>query len=381
MMFTVIDNPSTAPSSAVVSPRSIEVGDALALLSNRQFHVAGQNMREEASLIRANTGGAFLVGEDASRYFPHIRRANPNLPLIIEPGALRKHWASAERPFKGDGDENSFQLSLDAELDWQRMNSDLAITPTGQIKVTESAALKAALNAANTLDRGDVLFALPMAAGWLSQQSLLKQLIAVINRSRHPVLLAFTGSGNPVESMVRACAYRRIFQEATVPVVAYRTDLIGFDALAHGAIASAIGSYPSIRRLNRVDKGGRAIDREDLSPHMFIPDMLRFVRSTHMRREWFAGASPIHCFCDICRGAALDRLHGEVPDRRIGHNHNVVSIDNLFSSYVGLSQAERRMLWARQTAGALDTYPQLEAHIGRPLKVDNLLEKVWATTS
>lgn len=381
MMFTVIDNPSTAPSTALVAPRSIETGDAVALLADRQFHVCGENKREESSLIRAHAGGAFLVGEDAPKYFQQIRRANPDLPLIVEPRSLRKHWASEEQPFKGDGDENSFQLSLDAELDWQRMTSDLAITPTGQIRVNEFKTLKAVLREANKLDRKDVLLALPMAGGWLSQESLTKQLIAVINRSRHPVLLTFTGSGNPVDSMLRARAYRRIFQETTVPVIAYRADAIGFDALAHGAIASAIGSYPSMRRLTPVGGRGRSIDREDMSPHMFIPDMLRFVRSTHMRREWFAGSSPIHCFCDICRGEALDRLHGEDPDRCIGHNHNVVSLDNMYSSYVGLNETERRALWSSQTAGALDTYPQLEAHIGRKLKVDNVLENVWATAS
>lgn len=375
MMFTVVNNPSTAPSGALVAPRRVETGNALALLAHRQFHVCGENMRGEAPHIQASAGGAFLVGEDASKYVAEIRHANPGLPLIIEPRALRKHWASAAEPFQGDGSEGTFQLSLDAELDWQRMGSDLAITPTGQIRKGDSAALKAALAEANTLDREDVLFALPMSAGWLSDQLLLKQLIVVINRSRHPVLLTFTDSTNPVGSMIRARAYRRIFTEATVPVVAYRTDLVGFDALAHGALASAIGSYPSMRRLTPVDGRGRSIEPDEMSPHMLITDMLRFVRSTHMRREWFANATSIKCFCIICRGDDIDRLHES--ERRIGHNHNVVAIDNLYSSYLGLDAAGRRALWRQQAAGALDTYPQLETHIGRSVKIDNLLT-VWA---
>lgn len=378
MMFTVVNNPSTAPSTAVVAPRPVETGNARALLANRQFHVCGVNMREEAPLIQASVGGVFLVGEDASKYALQIRRANPGLPLIIEPRALRKHWASAAEPFQGEGTEGAFQLDLDAELDWQRMSSDLAITPTGQIRKGDSAALKAALAGANALEREDVLFALPMSAGWLSDELLTRQLIAVINRSRHPVLLAFTDPTNPVGSMSRARAYRRIFREATVPVVAYRTDMVGFDALAHGALASAIGSYPALRRLTPVGGRGSSIDPEDMSPHMLITDMLRFVRSTHMRREWFPNAASIKCFCVICRGDDLDRLHGSEDERRIGHNHNVVAVDNLFSSYVNLDGAGRRALWARQTAGALDTYPQLESHIGRSVKIDNLLT-VWAS--
>ncbi|GIT78496.1 hypothetical protein LLS1_01650 [Leifsonia sp. LS1] len=378
MMFTVVNNPNTAPSQALVAPRPVESGNARALLANRQFHVCGVNMRGEAPLIQASAGGAFLVGEEASKYVLQIRRANPGLPLIVEPRALRRHWASATEPFQGEGTEGAFQLDLDAELDRQRMSSDLAITPTGQIRKGDSAALKAALAGANALDREDVLFALPTSAGWLSDELLTRQLIAVINRSRHPVLLAFTDPTNPVGSMSRARAYRRIFMEATVPVVAYRADLVGFDALAHGALASAIGSYPSLRRLTPVGGRGSSIDPEDMSPHMLITDMLRFVRSTHMRREWFPNAASIKCFCVICRGDDLDRLHGSEEERRIGHNHNVVAVDNLFSGYLNLDGAGRRALWARQTAGALDTYPQLESHIGRSVKVDNLLT-VWAS--
>lgn len=145
---------------------------------------------------------------------------------------------------------------------------------------------------ANKLDRIDTLFAIPAYAGWLSDPHYVKQLIAVINHSKHPVLLTFIDGNNPVGSMKRAHAYRRVFQEAAVPVLAHRADLIGFDALAHGAIASAIGSYPSTRRLNPFDhRGGPVSDPEDMSPHMLLTDMLRIVRSTYMRREWFAGVT------------------------------------------------------------------------------------------
>jgi hypothetical protein len=377
-MFTVINNPSTAPSTAVIAPRPVEAGDAIALLSNRQMHVCGENMRHEAGLIKSDAGGAFLVGKEAPKRIAHIRDANPTLPLIIEPLALKNHWASVDEPFQTSAKPGMFPLTLDAELDWQRMQgSDLAITPTGQIAVGNSAALKAALAQANAVSRTDTLFALPMSAGWLSEEQHLKQLIAVINRSHHPVLLVFTDRQNPIGSMKRAKAYRRIFKDAIVPVVAYRTDLAGFDALAHGALASAIGSYPSLRRLDPVGKHGFSSDPEDLSPHMLLADMLRFVRSTYMRRTWFAGAAPIQCFCVVCIGQDIDRLHGSDTERNIGHSHNVHAIDDLFSGYHGLGETARRALWGKQTAGALDTYPQLASHIGRDLKVDNLLT-VWA---
>lgn len=374
MSFTVIDNPHTAPTPLFIAPRTVETGNAIALLTDRQFHVAGVNMHEEASLISTSAGGAFLAGEYAPAYIADIRADNPGLPLIVEPRAMHKYWATAADPFQLAGGA----LTLEEDLDQQRLVSDLAITPTGQIRAGDSAALKAALVEANALDRYDTLFAIPAAAGWLSGEQYVKQLIAVINRSRHPVLLTFTDGTNPVGSMLRARAYRSIFQHVTVPVLAYRADLVGFDALAHGAIASAIGSYPSTRRLTPVGGRGSSIDPEDMSPHMLLGDMLRFVRSTYMRRTWFPSVSSIRCFCVICNGDDIDRLHGSETERRIGHNHNVVAIDELFSSYIGLNTAGRHGLWRKQTAGALDTYPQLETHIGHPEKIDNLL-KVWTS--
>jgi len=371
MTFTVIANPAVMPDFTLGKPRRIEEGDAIALFTDRQFHVCGENMRGEVALMHEGLAGAFLVGANAPKHLLEIRRANPRIPLVIEPMALKNYLATSSEPFLIEDDPSSlFAMSLDAMLDWQRMNgSDLAVTPTGQIRVGDSAALKAALSGANALDRNDVLLALPMEAGWLSEPQHLKQLIAVINRSRHPVLLTFTSKANPVESTKRLRAYRQLFTQVTVPVIAYRADLVGFDALAHGALASAIGSYPSLRRLNPVGKHGFAMDREDMSPHIFVADMLRFVRSTHMRRDWFAGVAALQCFCTVCRGQDVDRLHGSNPERVIGHNHNVVAVDSLYSTYVGLDQAKRRTLWADQTAGALDTYPQLETHIGRPLKI------------
>ncbi|WP_068482636.1 hypothetical protein [Pseudoclavibacter helvolus] len=376
MNFTVIDNPSTAPTPLLGAPRAVETGDAIGLLTDRQFHVVGRNMRGEAPLIQASIGGAILVGDDAAANVTSIRAAVPELPLLVEPRSLRKHLATDTRPFQLTA------TTLSGDLDQQRAYSDLAITPTGQIRPGDSDALKAALREANKLDRVDTMFAIPAYSGWLSNDQYVKQLIAVINRSVNPVLLAFIDGHNPVGSMKRARAYRRIFQETTVPVVAHRADLVGIDALAHGAIASAIGSYPSTRRLNPFNhRGGPISDPEGMSPHMLLTDMLRIVRSVHMRREWFAGMAPIQCFCVICRGADVDRLYEDESERRIGHNHNVVSLDGLYSSYVGLSTSARRALWADQVQGALDTYPQLESYLGRDLTIDPILEKVWAAVS
>jgi len=368
--FSVVNNPSLSDSKRASSPRAIETGDALALLTDRQFHVAGDLILHSLPYVDPYAGGCFLTGKYATKRMTKLRPDHPSVPMVVEPAAIRNTYATEDAPFQISVDEDElFEPTLDFSLDLRRLDGgDLVMSPTGQIRAGDSAALKKALKMINELDRTDLLFTLPMQAGWLSVEHLTTQLIQVINRSRHPVALTFTDPTNPIASKKRLRAYRRVFEETTGTVLAYRTDLAGMDARAHGAIASAIGAYPSVRRLNPVGSGGRAIDPEDLSPHMLVGDMLRFVRSTHMRRVWFADADPFECLCGICRGEAIDRLHGP-EDRTEGHLHNMLELGRLHATTLGLTPGDLLTSWKSKVRDAVDTYPQLATHIGAPVKM------------
>lgn len=376
--FSVISNARLNITPQAPAPRSIE-DDAHALLTGRQFHVCGTNAEDAIDLIQPYTGGMFLTGQYAPAQVSRLQRTHPSLPMIAEPRAVRKYWANEDAPFQLDAaDGELFPPSLDWTLSVQRLSGNaLAMTPTGQIRAGDSATLKNALRAANELDRADILFTLPLEAGWLSNPDYVLQVIKVIDRSRHPVALTFTHNTNPLASRKRMRAYRRIFAETTGTVLAYRTDLFGFDARAHGAIASAIGAYPRVRRLTPVDGRGGAIDPADKAPHMLVGDMLRFVRTKHMRRNWFAEADPFVCFCPICNGRDIDRLFGTPADRTIGHMHNVIEIGRLHDATLGLTPTQLRAEWTAQVLAALDTYPQLETHLNRQVAIPTDLD-VWA---
>jgi hypothetical protein len=368
--YTIINNPNVGASQLLL-PRRVETGDARAILTDRQFHVFGDLVLHAMGGINPRAGGGFVTGVQAAKRVMRLRQQYPTIPLIIEPAAIRTYYATPAAPFLIDmPDDSFFAPSLDAALDLQLLGgSDLAVTPTGQIAAGDAASLKAALRQANALDRIDVLLALPLAAGWLSDPALTKQLIKVIDRSIHPVLVMFIDPTNPIASKKRLLAYSRLFEETTGAAVAYRTDAAGYAAQAVGAITSAIGSYPSVRRLNPVGQQGRASDPEDLSPHMFIGDLLRFVRSTHMRRVWFANAQPFACMCDVCGGAPIDRLHGSAGERVLGHRHNVIEIGQIHNPLIGMSTTQRRAQFRALVSGAVDTYAQLEAHIGAPIQI------------
>lgn len=378
--FNVIDNAHLPSTTVPAAPRTVEVGEARNLITDRQWHVTGENHADAAALVTPTHSGLFLVGENSCRHAADLRTQYPNTPFITEPQALRGHWADEDAPFAVPDGRGGFDITmpLEAMLDRQRLGGNpLAMTPTGQIRVGDSEALKAVIEVANDLDRDDVLVAVPLAANWLSKQPLTDQVIKVLNRSRHPIALTFTDGKGPLESMVRTRAHRRLIGSVTVGILAYRIDLNGFDAIAQGALASAIGAYPSKRRLEPVDaKSFGPKDREALSPQMLIPDMLRIVRSTEMRRKWFISAPPMDCFCMVCGGAPIDRLHESTPERAAGHRHNVLSIERLASTLLGTPQSQRAAVWAGLVNGALDTYPQLESHLGRPMRIPNDLG-VW----
>jgi hypothetical protein len=376
--FSVVSNPSITATSAPRVQRDVESGHARDLLTARQFHVCGTNVLNTLQYVDETAGGIFITGQYAVQRMNTLRRLHPTIPMIVEPKAMTHYIATPEQPFVLPPDDLFRTGDLAGALDDQReMGRDLAITPTGQIASGDSASLKAALFAANALDREDTLLALPLAANWLSDEAATRQVVRAIDRSRHPVALTFIDKANPLGSRKRMRAYRRLMSETSGTVLAYRVDLFGFDALACGAIASAIGAYPAARRLTPVGRGGSSADPEDKAPHMLIGDMLRFVRSKHMRRQWFAEAPPMRCYCMVCRGADIDRLYGEESDRVIGHQHNVLEIGRLFSAIGQLPPNQLRAAWTKLVAGATDAYPQLETHIGAPVRIPDDLS-VWA---
>ena len=381
--FSVIDNSSLPNTLTPATPRLIEAGDARALITDRPWHIAGKNDADAASTIHPNHSGIFLTGQRASVRAATLRRQHPGTPMIVEPRATTHYWADEDAPFaladrSGNFDTN---LPLEAMLDQQRAAGDpIAMTPTGQIRVGESETLKAVIESANDLDRDDVLVSVPLAANWLSQATSTDQVIRVLDRSRHPVALSFTDGISPLGSMKRMRAHRRLVATTTAEVLAYRIDLNGLDALAQGAMAAAIGAYPTKRRLDPVPMkpktGGP--QGEVLSPQMLIPDMLRIMPSMWMRNTWFLNAPSFACSCAVCDGDAIDRLHESDLERALGHRHNVLGFELLLDTMLAVPRANRPATWASLVAGAIDTYPQLEAHLGRPLKIPNDLG-VWAS--
>lgn len=379
-MFTVVENSMLKVHGARPDPRPIERGDARALLRDRQFHVCNSNAIEALPLLTAGQSGMFVAGQDSPRRVMTLRHRFPGIPIIIEPKSVREYRATAERPFFVEdvsplGTNPSLSDLLDVQIS---LGSDIAVTPTGQITAGDILTLTSVIAQASALDRKDLLIMLPLEANWLSNSTYTDQLIQELSRSRHPVALAFVDPNNPVGSARRMNALRRVVSSSSGDLVVYRTNLFGFEALSLGALSSAIGALPSVRRLIPVGHPSRGPrDPEDKSPQMLIGDILQFMPSKLMRRSWFVSVPPLSCFCMICKGDAISRL-SEIPsDRILGHQHNVLEIDRIFSQFLGHTVEQKRALWFSMIAEAKGQFPQLSSYLEKEIPVPSDLE-IWS---
>jgi hypothetical protein len=225
--------------------------------------------------------------------------------ILTEPTSTAV-WATKETPFALDT-SGLFPEDLDEVLDAQvQAGATVAVTPTAVFKAGDSEAMKSALERVNRLDRDDCVFLLPIHYRWLDKDNI-RQLIAIVTHSRHPVAIALADSfSNPLEHKGAISGYRRLF-EAAPWAMPWRADLGAFDAMARGARAAAIGQLPSLRRLAFPDKGGFSSDKSDTSPHVLLPKQLRYRRSSKMQQEWFASALADTCPCPHCDGREIDR--------------------------------------------------------------------------
>lgn len=376
--FNAIENTTLAVAPNRPSPRIVETGNARAIARGRQFHVLNDGTNELFPHIDPQTGGAFLADDRAQHDLRHLRSINPNIPLIIEPQAIRRRAANRAHQFFDDDGAGLGVRGLEAVINEMRnRGADCALTPTAQIQEGDTIALRRAIETANHLDRDDVILAVPVAANWLSKADLSSQLARALNESRHQVALTFFSTGtNYMHSRPRLRGLRNVIASTEADVIAYRMGLEGMDAVAHGATASAIGSYPSVRGLHPAGRdGGR-----NYPPHVLIGDVLEYFPAVKLRDDWFRTMDAPTCACVICDGEKIDRFYAFRSDRRKAHQHNTIEVGRLFSSLTSLGLEGMSMQWGNLVQGAKVAYADLQNYAGRPVKMPICLE-VWSETT
>ncbi|WP_152364940.1 hypothetical protein [Microlunatus speluncae] len=281
---------------------------------------------------------------------------------MIEPTSTTV-WATEDAPFDLDT-SGLFPQEINEVLDGQiQAGASVAVTPTRVFRASDSASMKAALEVANKLERDDVVFLLPVHYRWLDKDNI-KQLIAIVQRSRHPAAIALAdSSSNPLAHKGAISSYRRLF-ETVRWAMPWRTDLAAFDALAHGARAAAIGQLPSLRRLAFPDQKSFSSDKRDKSPHVLLRSLLRYRRSSLMQQEWFASALPDTCPCPHCRGRGIDRFNGSDEQRLQAHLHNLHQTTRMRQEIDGFSSDQIAGWWMACLRGVEYECQALKGRIG-----------------
>lgn len=338
---------------------------------------AGSIPEDVLAEIPAGTGGLVLTGATAAAAAREVRAQRPDLPLLLAPTSADQRAATAEKPFVLLDDEVLFSQTVQEVLTQQRdAGADMVITPSGQVEAQDAAALKAVIAGANQITEPDVLTLVVVQAGWLVDP-WIGTLCSVLRDSEHPVLLGLADSfANPLDARGALAGYQRVAHEVGT-VVGWHTDLSGLGFVGNGGLGAAIGLRPSGRRHAQLGLHPKSSDKRDKTPHVLLPELMRYTRSSHMQKEWFAQASPDICSSACCAGRAVDRFDGSNESVAAAHVHNTTVLYELVDAFSSVASPSRHAWWRKRVNDAIAAHTALGERIRREVKLPTDLER-WS---
>lgn len=349
-------------------------------LGGRVFTMAGGETMQTAPHVNMEHGGMVLSGPTALQTAWRLRARHQDLVFLIEPTSVLAP-ATAERPLIIDEPVDALIApTVEETLQAQRdAGAAVAVIPAGFVDVADPGALKAVLAAADNIDRDDVILPLAVHQKW-STPDHISQLIAVAARSRHPVALALGAkTGDPLNLKGAPESYRRFFGEVK-GAVPWRADFAGIDAFASGARAAVIGQIPSLRRLPVPGSRPYSSRPGDRTPHVLMPELMRFARSSEMHLKWFASATPWPCPCRHCEGRAVDSFTGSDEDRLRAHLHNLAALDEIAGIVTSMGTSQVARWWNQRLAEAEAEHVRLAQHTGVMISMPPTLAR-WRSLS
>lgn len=302
--------------------------------------------------------GLVLTGKPDFGLLDRLRRAHPDLVIAYEPDADTSHVATAADSFLLPPDDLFGEVTLGRFLDEQKeAGASFCVTPTGHLRAGDSDAAKAVIDAANELNRDDVVVRLPCEPAFLRTSA--DQLVAIARRSRHPVALSLSDDQDPMARRGAVSGIRTL--TAAVPTLGlWRTDLAAFAHLAEGGLTALVGFVPSLRHGLSPGKRGRRNNLADNTPHVLLPQLFRYMRASELQRR-YASTEPPHCTSTPCRGAALDRFTGSTGDRLAAHEHNAVALLEIAAELHRFDDpADRVGWWATRLRRAIEAHDEAE---------------------
>jgi len=316
------------------------------------------------AFLSATRSGLVVCGPGAQNRIAEIGGAS--IPLMADPGAYtREPLATADVPLAlPDSYGSLFGDALDTVLQEQRdRGATAAIVPARYVPAGDSAALKALVARAQSIERDDVIVAVPVAIAWLKDRQFLSQLIALLKRIPHPKAIMFGQQHNPFDTAKATINFRRLVGE-TPSVGLWRADfLAAFDCLAYGGAFAAIGAGGSLRHLVPADEPGQG---RSGTPSVLLPEQLVYTTGKVLA-DRYANAPAPRCSCQVCDGASLDRFNTKAPEARIeAFAHNAaIWTERLAELFDHETAADRQRWWRGVCQTALDAQALENARLGQ----------------
>lgn len=355
----------------------LTVGQAL---RDRCLTVA--NLDDGASLVRyldPTRGGLVVSSTQGINGARAIHAAFPDLVLASDPKEREERPATTDAPIALPQGELLGDPTLEEIVNGQfAAGADIGVIPGRYVQAEDSPSLRALIDMANGLDRDDVIVRVPCAYSWVRPESA-PQLVALLKRSRHPVALSLGHRADPLEEKGVPAGLHMVVDD--IPgLIPWKTDLAGLDCFVRGALATAIGIVPSLRHSCPPGGPGRAIDKTDRTPKIFLPKLLRYVRASYLHDEWFASVEPWTCGSICCGGKAVDRFTGSKDDVFQAAVHNAIGITELHRELAAEPAEYRLELWRGKLRQAELAHIELSQYIEREVPFHKVLQ-FWLNCS
>ena len=303
-----------------------------------------------------------VIATDHREKEREARPATSQAPVALPPGDGT--LLGALRP------EKALEQLIEGQFD---AGAHIGVIPGRVVHAEDSDSLKALIDLSNTLDREDVIVRVAIEYPWLRGPNA-GQLINLLAASRHPVALSPADRRDPLDYKEVPEGLRQVTDALRDRVIIWKTDLAGIDALARGALATAIGVVAGLRHSSPPGGFGNKIDKTDPTPQIFLPNMLRYVRASHMHNDWFPSVQPWTCPCGACNGKPVDRFTGSASDLREAAAHNAIAITALHREIADLAAEDRPALWREKLEEAQAAHTELSVDIQRKVPFPPVLQ-------
>jgi hypothetical protein len=314
-----------------------------------------------------SSSGGFSRGHAVKRMFPgliiaadHRERDKEEKPATpAEPIALPNLGGL----FTALAPEDALDQFIEGQL---HAGAHVGVIPGRVIRAEDSDSLAAVVESANAVDRDDVIVRIPVSHTWFLGQNV-RQLNGILGRSRHPVALSPADKRDPMENKGVPEGLRRVIDTHGDKIIVWKTDLAGIDALTRGALATAVGVVASLRHSSPPGGFGQKINERDLTPQVFIPKLLRYMRASHLHDEVFASTQPWTCDCKACCGKSVARFTGSAEHLREAAIHNALAITGLHQRIIGAPAGARAAEWQETLESALAAHQELALYVERKM--------------